>query len=76
MVTTSVAHSLTPMQIWMVLAERSTNIRHLTTDPVRVLFTSLLWLVASIGGPMYQRFAFSWHRQSVGWGHCAGWQLA
>lgn len=44
MATTSVAHSLTSAQIWMVLADRSTNIHHLATDPLRVLFTSLLWL--------------------------------
>jgi hypothetical protein len=44
MITTSVQRSLAPAEVWMLLAKRSTNIQHLATEPIHVLFASLLWL--------------------------------
>ncbi len=42
--TTVIQHSLTHHQLQEVLLERSTNLHHLALDPIRVLFSSLLWI--------------------------------
>lgn len=42
--TTTVQHQLTRHDLHAVLVERSTNIHHLGSDPVYVLFASLFWI--------------------------------
>ena len=42
--TTIVAHQLTRRQLHTVLVHRSTNLHQLATDPLYVLFSSLLWI--------------------------------
>jgi hypothetical protein len=44
LLTTLIQHSLTGRQLHELLLRRSTNLHHLATDPIRVLFSSLLWL--------------------------------
>ncbi len=42
--TTILQHELTRRQLHSVLVHRSTNLHHLATDPLYVLFSSLLWI--------------------------------
>ncbi len=42
--TTIIQHELTQRQLHTLLVHESTNIRHLATDPLQVLFASLLWI--------------------------------
>ena len=42
--TTLVQHQLTPRTLRTLLQSTSTNIHHLASDPLRVLFQSLLWI--------------------------------
>jgi hypothetical protein len=42
--TTVFQHSLPPRRLHAVLVHHSTNLHHLATDPVYVLFSSLLWI--------------------------------
>ncbi|MBI3216838.1 MAG: hypothetical protein HYZ38_23730 [Mycobacterium sp.] len=42
--TTLIQHSLTGPQLHELLLRGSTNLHHLATDPVRVLFSSLFWI--------------------------------
>jgi len=44
LVTTIFQHLITPQQLSAVLVHRSTNLHHLATDPIRVLFSSLFWI--------------------------------
>lgn len=44
LVTTIIQHELHGRQLRALLLHRSTNINHLETDPLRVLFTSLFWI--------------------------------
>lgn len=44
LVTTIVQHHLTRHELHTVLVDRSTNIHHLGTDPLYVLFASLFWV--------------------------------
>jgi hypothetical protein len=44
LVTTIIQHSMTRLELRDLLLHRSTNLHHLATDPVRVLFSSLLWI--------------------------------
>src|SRR6201993_1976562 len=44
MITTIVQHELTGRELHYVLLHRSTNIHELGTDPLGVLFSSLLWI--------------------------------
>jgi hypothetical protein len=44
LVTTVVQHSVSPEHLREILGDRSTNIHHLSDDPVRVLISSLFWL--------------------------------
>jgi hypothetical protein len=44
LVTTVIQHSLTHHQLQEVLLDGSTNLHHLAIDPIRVLFSSLLWI--------------------------------
>ncbi len=44
LVTTIISHNLTRRQLHSVLVHGSTNIHHLATDPLEVLFSSLLWI--------------------------------
>lgn len=45
--TTIIQHSLSPHDLDRVLGARSTNIHHLTSDPLHVLWTSLFWVDGS-----------------------------
>ena len=42
--TTLVQHQLAPRTLRTLLQSTSTNIHHLASDPLRVLFQSLLWI--------------------------------
>ncbi|MFW0783226.1 rhomboid-like protein [Gordonia sp. CPCC 206044] len=42
--TTIIQHQMPPHELDRVLGERSTNLHHLSSDPVHVLFTSLFWV--------------------------------
>ncbi len=42
--TTLVQHSMTPRTLRQMLQSTSTNLHHLASDPLRVLFQSLLWI--------------------------------
>lgn len=42
--TTIIQHSVAPGELEKILGAESTNIRHLTDDPVHALITSLFWL--------------------------------
>jgi hypothetical protein len=44
LITTIIQHHLTRRELHTVLIHGSTNIRHLATDPLEVLFSSLLWI--------------------------------
>ncbi|MGH3524453.1 MAG: rhomboid-like protein, partial [Mycobacterium sp.] len=44
LITTIIQHQLTGRQLHTVLVDGSTNIHHLATDPLEVLFPSLLWI--------------------------------
>jgi len=44
LVTSLIQHSLSDEQRHRVLLHRSTNLHHLATDPLRVLFSSLMWI--------------------------------
>jgi hypothetical protein len=44
LITTIIQHHLTRRELHTVLVHGSTNIRHLATDPLEVLFSSLLWI--------------------------------
>lgn len=44
LITTIIQHQLHGRQLRDLLIERSTNIHHLETDPLYVLFTSLFWI--------------------------------
>ncbi|MCV7233219.1 hypothetical protein H7J49_12065 [Mycobacterium branderi] len=44
LITTIVQHQLSRHELHTVLVHRSTNIAHLSTDPLYVLFTSLFWV--------------------------------
>jgi hypothetical protein len=44
LITTIIQHQLTRRELHTVLVHGSTNIRHLATDPLEVLFSSLLWI--------------------------------
>ncbi|MGV9709233.1 rhomboid-like protein [Gordonia sp. NPDC003424] len=44
LMTTLIQHNLSPHELDRVLGARSTNIHHLTTDPLHVLVTSLFWI--------------------------------
>ncbi|MBB5918374.1 hypothetical protein BJY24_007286 [Nocardia transvalensis] len=44
LITTIVQHSVPPGDLQRLLGERSTNLRHLESDPLHVLVTSLLWI--------------------------------
>ena len=44
LVTSLYQHALTRRELHAVLEHQSTNLHHLATDPVRVLFASLLWI--------------------------------
>jgi rhomboid family protein len=44
LITTIIQHQLSRRELHTVLVHGSTNIRHLATDPLEVLFSSLLWI--------------------------------
>lgn len=44
LITTIIQHDLTRRELRTVLIHGSTNIHHLATDPLQVLFSSLLWI--------------------------------
>jgi hypothetical protein len=44
LITTIIQHHLTRRELRTVLVHGSTNIHHLATDPLEVLFSSLLWI--------------------------------
>jgi uncharacterized membrane protein len=44
LVTTIIQHQLTRRQLHILLVHESTNLHHLATDPLEVLFNSLLWI--------------------------------
>jgi hypothetical protein len=44
LVTTIVQHQLTRRELRHLLVHQSTNLHHLASDPLRVLFSSLLWI--------------------------------
>jgi hypothetical protein len=44
LVTTTIQHHLPSRWLWVLLDRNSTNLRHLATDPVRVLIESLVWI--------------------------------
>lgn len=44
LITTVIQHHLTRRELRAVLVHGSTNIHHLATDPLEVLFSSLLWI--------------------------------
>ncbi|CAM2779619.1 rhomboid-like protein [Skermania piniformis] len=44
LITTIIQRTVGPSELDRILGERSTNLHHLTTDPVHVLFTSLFWI--------------------------------
>ena len=44
LVTTVMQHHIPSRWLWVLLERNSTNLRHLATDPVRVLIESLLWI--------------------------------
>jgi len=44
LITTAIQHTLTGPQLYELLLRGSTNLHHLAADPVRVLFSSLLWI--------------------------------
>jgi hypothetical protein len=44
LITTIIARHLTRRELHTVLVQGSTNIHHLATDPLQVLFNSLLWI--------------------------------
>lgn len=44
LITTVIQHSLSQHALHRFLQARSTNLHHLAGDPLRVLFTSLLWI--------------------------------
>ncbi|WP_370478819.1 rhomboid-like protein [Mycobacterium sp. pUA109] len=44
LITTIIQHELTRRQLHVLLVHQSTNIHHLATDPLEVLFASLLWI--------------------------------
>ncbi len=50
LITTVIQHSLSQHALHRFLQARSTNLHHLAGDPLRVLFTSLLWIDGTIGG--------------------------
>ncbi|MYR07052.1 hypothetical protein GTV32_12380 [Gordonia sp. SID5947] len=46
-ITTIIQRSLTPEELARLLVERSTNLHHLSTDPIQVLVSSLFWIDGS-----------------------------
>ncbi|MGC5255925.1 rhomboid-like protein [Gordonia sp. DT218] len=51
LITTIIQRSMTPEELNRLLGERSTNLHHLSTDPVQVLVTSLFWIDGSFWLP-------------------------
>lgn len=56
LVTTIVQHQLTRHELHTVLVHRSTNIQHLGTDPLYVLFASLFWIDGGVWLPSLVQF--------------------
>jgi hypothetical protein len=44
LITTVVQHSMSTRRLHALLQKQSTNLHHLASDPIRVLFDSLLWI--------------------------------
>jgi hypothetical protein len=65
--TTLVQHSLSDRLLRTLLQSTSTNLHHLASDPVRVLFNSLLWIDGKYWWP------YVLIPPSGGWDICAGW---
>lgn len=72
--TTAVQHSLSPHRLDRVLGERSTNLHHLTDDPLRVLWTSLFWIDGAYWLPYLVLFLLI-HRPAERWLGSFRWLL-
>lgn len=74
LVTTIVQRSASPEQLHHILVTRSTNLHHLTTDPLHVLFTSLFWLDGAYWLPYLLAFAI-FHIPAERWLGSLRWLL-
>ncbi|MDL9945373.1 hypothetical protein QSJ19_07140 [Gordonia sp. ABSL11-1] len=66
LVTTIVQRTLTPHELDRLLGERSTNLHHLSTDPLDVLVTSLFWIDGAYWLPYLILFCL-FHRPAERW---------
>src|ERR1700730_15857526 len=55
--TTTVAYDVNRQRLHHILVHRSTNLRHLDTNPIKVLIESLLWIDGRSWLPYYLLFA-------------------
>jgi hypothetical protein len=66
LITTIVQRTLTPHELERLLGERSTNLHHLSTDPLDVLLTSLFWIDGAYWLPYLVLFCV-FHRPAERW---------
>lgn len=72
LVTTFIQHRLSPPRLEVVLSDRSTNIANLSTDPLRVLVSSLFWIDGEFWLPYLILFCL-FHRPAEQWLGSARW---
>jgi hypothetical protein len=70
--TTIIQHSIPAHRLQALLQKESTNLHHLASDPIRVLFQSLLWIDGKYWWPYLLVFTLFWRPPSAGWGGCDG----
>ena len=72
--TTILQHSMTADELTSVLGERSTNLHHLDTDPVKVLVTSLFWIDGAFWLPYLVMFIL-FHAPAERWLGTIRWAI-